>query len=81
MGRTRDGIRSRGGAVLGAIVSSRPSVCLEKNIEFVSAGFVQRALMSGRYESKSDGDGLEELTKKLTNDLRKNVRELVRGAA
>ena len=37
--------------------------------------------MSGRYESKSDGDGLEELTKKLTNDLRKNIRELVGGVA
>jgi hypothetical protein len=30
----------------------------------------------GRYETKSDQDSLEDLSKKLTNDLRKNIREL-----
>ena len=34
---------------------------------------------STSYESKSDTDSIEELTKRLTADLRKHIRALVRG--
>jgi hypothetical protein len=34
------------------------------------------AQREGRYETKSDQDSLEDLSKKLTNDLRKNIRDL-----
>ena len=36
-------------------------------------------IRSDRYESKSDVDGIEELSKKLTVDLRKHIRALVRS--